>query len=101
MAITGNAGSVVDIVRAKFPRAVVETVEFRGEQTIILAPEHLVTVCSYLQKNLQYTFLSSITAVDWLPRVPRYDVAYHLLCMGHITSHYPSPRRVAERLAPG
>lgn len=77
-----TAIATVDMVRAKFPRAVVETVEFRGEQTIILMPEHLVTVCSYLQKNLQYTFLSSITAVDWLPRVPRYDVAYHLLCLG-------------------
>jgi len=70
------------MVRAKFPRAVVETVEFRGEQTIILTPEHLVTVCAYLQKNLQYTFLSSITAVDWLGRTPRYDVVYHLLSLG-------------------
>src|ERR1051326_2785248 len=74
-----TAISTVEKVREKFPQAIIETVEFRGEQTILLKPEHLVAVCSYLLKNLQYTFLSSVTAVDWLERVPRYDVVYHLL----------------------
>lgn len=83
-----NVASDVEMVRTKFPRAVVETVEFRGEQTIILAPEYLVAVCAYLQKNLYYTFLSSVTAVDWLERVPRYDVAYHLLNLGRYTPGY-------------
>jgi NADH-quinone oxidoreductase subunit C len=77
MAIT--AISTVEMVRAKFPQAIVETVEFRDEQTIVLKPEQLVAVCTYLHKNLQYTFLSSITAVDWPDRLPRYDVVYHLL----------------------
>jgi NADH-quinone oxidoreductase subunit C len=77
MAIT--ATSTVEMVRGKYPQAVVETVNFRNEQTIVLLPEHLLTVCAYLQKNLQYNFLSSVTAVDWLERVPRYDVVYHLL----------------------
>jgi NADH-quinone oxidoreductase subunit C len=77
MAIT--AVSTVSTVREKFSRAVVETVEFRGEQTIVLHPEFLVGVCSYLRKNLRYTYLSSVTAVDWLERIPRYDVVYHLL----------------------
>jgi NADH-quinone oxidoreductase subunit C len=77
MAIT--ATSTVETLRQKFPQAIVETVEFRGEQTIVLKPENLVTVCSYLQKNLQYNFLSSVTAVDWSGRIPRFDVVYHLL----------------------
>ena len=77
MAIT--AASTVQQVQEKFPQAVVETVEFRGEQTIVLLPEHLVAVCTYLQKDLRYIFLSSVTAVDWPERIPRYDVVYHLL----------------------
>lgn len=76
-----NTVTAVEKVREKFPRAVIETVEFRGEQTIVLMTEQLVAVCAYLQKNLQYTFLSTITAVDWDERVPRYDVVYHLLSM--------------------
>jgi NADH-quinone oxidoreductase subunit C len=77
MAIT--AASTVQLVQEKFPQAVVETVEYRGEQTIVLQPEHLVAVCVYLHKDLHYTFLSSVTAVDWLERIPRFDVVYHLL----------------------
>ena len=77
MAIT--ATSTVQLVQEKFPQAVFETVEFRGEQTIVLLLEHLVAACAYLQKDLRYTFLSSVTAVDWLERIPRYDVVYHLL----------------------
>ena len=73
-----TATSTVKLVREKFPQAIVETVEFRGEQTLVLEPEHLTAVCAYLQKNLQYTFLSSVTAVDWPERLPRYDVVYHL-----------------------
>ena len=76
-----TATSTVVMVREKFPQAVVDTVEYRGEQTLVLLPDHLVTVCAYLQKNLQYNFLSSVTAVDWLERVPRYDVVYHLMSL--------------------
>ena len=78
-----TATSMVKMVRDKFPQAVVETVEFRDEQTIVLKPEHLVAVCTYLQKNLQYNFLSSVTAVDWPERIPRFDVVYHLLSIRH------------------
>jgi NADH-quinone oxidoreductase subunit C len=67
------------MVREKFPQAMVEAVSFRGEQTIVLLPGHLIAVCTYLHKNLQYSFLSSVTAVDWLERIPRFDVVYHLL----------------------
>ncbi len=94
MAIT--AISTVEMVRKKFPQAIVETVEFRGEQTIVLKPEHLVAVCTYLQKNLQYTFLSTVTAVDWFERVPRYDVVYHLLSIPH-RSELRLKVRVGER----
>lgn len=80
---TITATSTVVMVREKFPQAVVETNDFRGQQTIVLPPEHLLVVCAYLQKTLRYTFLSSITAVDWLERVPRYDVVYHLLSIPH------------------
>ncbi len=81
MAIT--ATSTVEMVREKFPQAIVETSEHRGEQTIVLKPENLVAVCTYLHKNLQYTFLSSVTAVHWPERLPRFDVVYHLLSISN------------------
>ncbi len=74
-----TAASTVEMVRGKFPQAVVETVDYRNEQTIVLQPEELVEVCTYLKKNLHYEMLETITAVDWPERVPRYDVIYQLL----------------------
>jgi len=91
-----TAVSTVEMVRKKFPQAIIETVEFRGEQTIVLKPEHLVAICSYLHKNLKYTFLSTVTAVDWFERVPRYDVVYHLLSIQH-QSELRLKVRVGER----
>jgi NADH-quinone oxidoreductase subunit C len=78
-----TATSVVAMVREKFPQAVVETANFRGEETLVLLPEQLVTVCAYLQKNQHYSFLSTVTAVDWLEREPRFDVVYHLLSISN------------------
>ena len=74
-----TAASTVETIRSKFPQAVLETVNFRDEQTLILAVEQLVPICNYLKKNLQYDFLETITAVDWPERIPRYDVVYQLL----------------------
>lgn len=79
MAIT--AASTVTLVQEKFPQAVVEVVEFRDEQTIVLDPTYLTSVCAYLHKNLRYNFLSTVTAVDWPERTPRFDVVYQLLSL--------------------
>jgi NADH-quinone oxidoreductase subunit C len=76
-----TAASTVDMLRGKFPQAVVETIDYRNEQTIVLQPEQLVEVSNYLKKNLHYEMLETITAVDWLERVPRYDVIYQLLSL--------------------
>lgn len=79
MAIT--AAATVTLVKEKFPQAVVEIVEFRDEQTIVLNAASLLSVCTYLQKTLRYDFLSTITAVDWPERAPRFDVVYQLLSL--------------------
>lgn len=78
-----TAASTVERLKAQFPEAVVETVEYRDEQTIVLQPETLLAVCTYLKKQLNYDFLETVTAVDWPQRVPRFDVVYQLLSTEH------------------
>ncbi|MDQ2906544.1 MAG: NADH-quinone oxidoreductase subunit C [Ktedonobacteraceae bacterium] len=73
------AVSAVAAVRERFSQAVVETIDYRDEQTIVLKPEHLLAVCDYLKRQQGYTFLVTITAVDWPERTPRFDIVYHLL----------------------
>ena len=74
-----TAVSTVETLRKQFPQAILEVVEYRDEQTIVLKGGHLMQVCSFLKDRLHYNFLETITAVDWPERVPRYDVVYQLL----------------------
>src|SRR5579883_775037 len=76
-----TATSTVEAVQSRFAQAVVEVVEHRNEQTIVLEPTSLVDVCNYLKKQLQYNMLETITAVDWPERVPRFEVIYQLLSL--------------------
>jgi NADH-quinone oxidoreductase subunit C len=71
------------LVRTRFPEALLEEVEFRGETTLVLAPAAIADVCLALRdaSDLRFNFLADITAVDWPEREPRFDVVYHLLSL--------------------
>jgi NADH-quinone oxidoreductase subunit C len=49
-----------------------------GELTLEIAPAKIVSVCGFLKYDQQFVRLSSVTAVDWYPAEPRFDVVYHL-----------------------
>jgi len=53
----------------------------RGELTLEIDPARTVEVCRYLKEQDGFTRLSSITAVDWHPMEPRFEVVYHLHSM--------------------
>lgn len=68
-------------LETKFPGALRELVEFRGETTLELAStERLVEVAEFLRDDpqLSYEQLLFVTAVDWPARTPRFDVVYQL-----------------------
>ncbi len=50
----------------------------RGELTLEVAPERIVEVCRFLKQERQFVRLSDVTAVDWYPQEPRFEVVYHL-----------------------
>ena len=58
--------------------AILETVEALGETTLIADPAKIVDLCRYLRETEKYIRLSSVTAVDWHPAEPRFEVVYHL-----------------------
>ncbi|MFP3867236.1 MAG: NADH-quinone oxidoreductase subunit C [Desulfobacteraceae bacterium] len=72
--------AAVERVQAQFPEEVVEIYEFRGDTTIIIKPDKIVEICTLLRDDRQTSFryLSSISAVDYLPASPRFAVVYHL-----------------------
>ncbi|MGH9559219.1 MAG: NADH-quinone oxidoreductase subunit C [Bryobacteraceae bacterium] len=58
--------------------AVLETKEALGEQTLIADPARIVDLCRYLKFDEHFVRLSAVTAVDWHPAEPRFEVVYHL-----------------------
>ncbi len=57
---------------------ILETINALGETTLIADPAQIVDLCRFLKDKENYIRLSSITAVDWHPAQPRFEVVYHL-----------------------
>jgi len=72
--------TVVERLREKFPEAVEETGEFRGQSWVVVRKEDLLKVCAFLKDDpeMGFDFLSFVCAVDYLPREPRFEVVYQL-----------------------
>jgi len=61
---------------------VVEGAKFdREEMTVYVSRSSIREACALLRDdpNCPFDFLSDVTAVDWYPQEPRFEVVYHLL----------------------
>ena len=50
----------------------------RNELTLTIAPEEIRAACFAVQAA-GYNFFEDMTAVDWFPASPRYQLSYHIL----------------------
>ena len=65
--------------------AIAGTETFRGELTVTVARENLLRVAGFLRHDpeLEFDFLSDLTATDHFPGEPRFAVIYHMLSIRH------------------
>lgn len=62
-----------------FPGSIIDTSEFRGQTSITVDCGSFVQIAEHIKKELGFTYILDITAVDHLgTRTPRYDVVYHI-----------------------
>src|SRR5262245_49992913 len=82
-----DAAALTELLRQAVPDAAVDALEATDMPTIAVDREHLLDVCGVLRDHpsLQFSFLVDVTAVDRLPESPRYELVYHLACIGQ---HY-------------
>lgn len=50
----------------------------RNELTITMAKENIIAACEAV-KAAGYNFFEDVTAVDWYPQEPRFQLSYHIL----------------------
>jgi NADH-quinone oxidoreductase subunit C len=80
-----DATAFIDILRAAVPDVPVEWVPSPDQPTISVPAPSLTQVALALRDGpaLRFTFLADLTAVDWWPREPRFEVVYHLVSLEH------------------
>jgi NADH-quinone oxidoreductase subunit C len=78
-----NAGQMVKALAEKFGDAVTGTIEFRGEQSVIIKLESLKSLLRYCRDELGFDFLTDISSVDHFENEPRFEVVYELFGLGH------------------
>ena len=62
----------------RFPGAVLDGHDQAGELTLFADPAKIVEICRFLRESSKFERLSGVTAVDWHPADPRFEVVYHL-----------------------
>ena len=84
-----DASALVAVLRQAVPDAAIDAIEGSDMPSIVVSREHLIAICGALRDHpsLQFALLVDITAVDRLPEEPRYELVYHLACLGE---HYPT-----------
>lgn len=64
---------------AAWDASVIEEAKFElGETTLVVAAEKIVALCRFLKEDQKFIRLSGVTAVDWYPMEPRFEVVYLL-----------------------
>jgi NADH-quinone oxidoreductase subunit C len=76
--------TILDALREAVPGAAIEPAPSIDMPAIVVDREHLVDVCRALRDlpSLQFAFLAEVTAADYLPAEPRFEIVYHLACLG-------------------
>ena len=80
-----DARAIIESLTPVVPGASYEAGTSIDFATIYVPADQLVATCRALLDTpaLRFNVLTEITAVDYLPRDPRFEVVYHLLSVPH------------------
>ena len=99
-----DATTIIDILQRAVPGATFEAGAATDMPTVLVPRDRLVESMTVLRDHpaLQFSLLADLSAADYLPRAPRFEVVYHLVCLG--TPGFPSsepsaPRRLRVKVA--
>ncbi len=75
--------NLVDRLTARFGDAILGSGEFRGQWSVRIAPASVVEIARFCRDELGFEMLADLTAVDFTPRSPRFQVVYNLYSFAH------------------
>jgi NADH-quinone oxidoreductase subunit C len=95
-----HSQEIIDALRGSVPDGAVEAAPAGdGMPAIYVAREHAPAVCLALRDlpSLQFCFAPDITAVDYMPREPRFEVIVHLVSLG-VSGFGDTPKRLRVKV---
>ena len=71
---------IIGKIKGKFGGAIVESHSFKGDDTVVVSPDKLKSLCLFLKEDdaFQFDYLLDVCGVDYMPRQPRFEVVYHI-----------------------
>ncbi len=69
------------VIEKTLPTAVLDWHERFGDRTLIVESKQIVEIMKVLRDSFGFDMLVDLTAVDYYPRRPRFEVVYHLMNM--------------------
>lgn len=80
-------GRLSALLKQEFPEAIIDFHTHRGDETVMVKPESLVSICSFLRDDSRCSFeiMVDLTAVDRLEMdiTPRFEMVYHFKSLTH------------------
>jgi NADH-quinone oxidoreductase subunit C len=95
-----DATSLLDTLRARVPAAQFEPVSALDYATAYVDAAHLVDAVTRLRDDPELAFLLvELTAADYLPRNPRFEVVYHFVRLPGAGASPAAPARLRLKVA--
>ena len=69
---------LISILEARFSTAIESGVSQHDQIILYIDPSRIVEVCAFLRDEHSFNRASSVTALDWYPQEPRFEVVYLL-----------------------
>ena len=77
--------NIVEQIRERFPDETTGSGSAYGQSWAVVKRDKLLDICRFLKDDpdVKMDYLIDITAVDWLPKSPRFEVVYNMHSMKH------------------
>lgn len=74
---------VLERLHEAYPAGIQSSHEAHGELTLVIEARDLLDIVRFMRDDpqLRYTMLENLCGVDYLGRIPRFEVVYHLISM--------------------
>jgi len=80
--------STIASITSKFGSAILDTIEFRGETTLVVTQKEGKAVLRHCRDELAFDYLVDISSLDNLGTTPRFEMVYELYQLGNGTNEH-------------